>query len=121
MTAFQEFSARSPLVLVGAGKMGGALLKGWLDRGLAAKAVIAIDPAPPPESRAFLATAGITTAPAPPSGVKARVILVAVKPQIIPTVLPGLRPLLAPGSLTVSIAAGIPLARLAAGLGASAI
>src|SRR5256885_716526 len=60
MTAFREFSARSPLVLVGAGKMGGALLKGWLDRGLEAEAVIAIDPAPPPESRAFLATAGIT-------------------------------------------------------------
>ena len=34
MTAFAEFSPKSPLVLVGAGKMGGALLDGWLDRGL---------------------------------------------------------------------------------------
>ena len=42
-----------PLVLVGAGKMGGALLKGWLDRGLDAQAVVVVDPAPPADSAAY--------------------------------------------------------------------
>ena len=37
------------LVLVGAGKMGGAMLEGWLQRGLPAARVVALDPAPPPE------------------------------------------------------------------------
>src|SRR4029077_5449993 len=84
-------------------------------------AVIAIDPAPPADSRAFLAGAGISPAAAPPAGKKARVIVIAVKPQIIADVLPGLRPLLSPDTLTVSIAAGTPLAKLARGLGDAAI
>ena len=37
------------LVLVGAGKMGGAMLEGWLASGLKADDVIVQDPAPPAE------------------------------------------------------------------------
>src|ERR1041384_7942911 len=92
--SLKDFSVSSPLALVGAGKMGSALLKGWLDRGLNPRAVIAIDPAPPPESRTFLASAGVTATAAPPSGRTARVIVIAVKPQIMVEVLRGLRPLL---------------------------
>jgi pyrroline-5-carboxylate reductase len=114
------FSPSLPLVLVGAGKMGGALLKGWLDRGLDPKAVVAVDPSPPPDARAFLARAGIVPVAKAPA-VTARVIVVAVKPQIIAAVLPGLRPLVGPGTLAVSIAAGTTLAKLAAGLGEAAI
>jgi pyrroline-5-carboxylate reductase len=121
MTAFQELSARAPLVLVGAGKMGGALLKGWLDRGLDAKSVIVIDPAPPEDARALLREAGITAATMPPAKLTARVIVVAVKPQIIAAVLPPLRPLVGPRTVVVSIAAGTTLARLAAGIGEAAI
>jgi len=119
--SLKDFSVSSPLALVGAGKMGSALLKGWLDRGLNPRAVIAIDPAPPPESRTFLASAGVTATAAPPSGRTARVIVIAVKPQIMVEVLPGLRPLLGRNTLTVSIAAGTPLAKLARGLGDAAI
>jgi pyrroline-5-carboxylate reductase len=136
MTAFKEFSRAAPLVLVGAGKMGSALLKGWLDCGLDPEAVVAIDPAPPEDSRRFLAEAGIAPLAAPPlnvaaagvapivpppAGAAARVIVVAVKPQTIATVLPGLRPLLGDDTLTVSIAAGTTLGKLAAGLGDTAI
>ena len=115
------FSPKSPLVLVGAGKMGGALLKGWLDGGLDRKVVVVVDPAPPGDSAAVLAAAGIRALPAPPKGIKAKVIVVAVKPQIIAGVLPGLRPLVGRGTITLSIAAGTTLANLDAGIGEGAI
>ncbi len=116
-----SFTAESPLVLVGAGKMGGALLKGWLDKGLARDAVAVIDPQPPTDSVDFLAAAGIVALATPPAGVAAGVIVVAVKPQITTQVLPGLRGLIGADTLTVSIAAGTTLATLARGLGDTAI
>ena len=121
MSISSAFSPKSPLVLVGAGKMGAALLKGWLDGGLDRAAVVVVDPAPPADSAAFLAAAGIRERSAPPAGVKAKVIVVAVKPQIVATVLPGLRPLTGRGTVTLSIAAGATLANLAAGIGDGAI
>jgi pyrroline-5-carboxylate reductase len=121
MPGFANFTASAPLVLVGAGKMGGALLRGWLDRGLDPKAVVAVDPSPPRDSVASLGRAGIAPLAAPPTGVTARVIVVAVKPQIIAAVLPTLGPLLGRGTLIVSIAAGATLAKLAGGLGDAAI
>ena len=121
MTLSSAFSPKSPLVLVGAGKMGAALLKGWLDGGLDRAAVVVVDPAPPADSTAFLAAAGIRTQPVAPQGTKAKVIVVAVKPQIIASVLPSLAPLTGRGTVTLSIAAGTTLANLAAGIGESAI
>ena len=121
MSLSSAFSPKSPLVLVGAGKMGAALLKGWLDGGLDPKAVVVVDPAPPADSAAVLAAGGIHPRPSAPDDVKAQVIVVAVKPQIIASVLPALRPLVGPGTVTLSIAAGTTLASLAAGIGESAI
>jgi pyrroline-5-carboxylate reductase len=121
MSLSSAFSPKSPLVLVGAGKMGAALLKGWLDGGLDRKAVMIVDPAPPVDSAAFLAAAGIRARPVAPQGTKAKVIVVAVKPQIIAGVLPGLRGLVGRGTVTLSIAAGTTLANLVAGIGEGAI
>jgi pyrroline-5-carboxylate reductase len=121
MTLASAFSPERPLVLVGAGKMGGALLKGWLDRGLGRGAVIVVDPAPPEESRAFLTRSAIEQRPDVPKGITARVVVVAVKPQIIADVLPGLRPLVGKDTVTLSIAAGTTLKNLKKGLGDSAI
>ena len=121
MPLSSAFSPKSPLVLVGAGKMGAALLKGWLDGGLDRKAVVVVDPAPPADSAAFLAAAGIRETPLPPEGIKAKVIVVAVKPQIIGTILPRLRGLVGRSTVTLSIAAGTTLANLAAGIGDGAI
>ncbi|MBN8995531.1 MAG: pyrroline-5-carboxylate reductase [Rhizobiales bacterium] len=118
---FSTFTPSSPLVLVGAGKMGGALLSGWLDRGLDPKAVVVVDPSPPADTAVILARAGIVAHAAPPSGVTAGVIVVAVKPQIIAGVLPALRAMIGPGTVSLSIAAGATLANLEAGLGAVAI
>lgn len=121
MSLSSAFSPKSPLVLVGAGKMGAALLKGWLDSGLDRKAVVVVDPGAPPDSAAFLAAAGVRDVARPPAGITAKVIVVAVKPQIIADVLPGLSGLVGRGTVTLSIAAGTTLANLARGIGESAI
>ena len=121
MNGLATIDPASPLALVGAGKMGGALLSGWLERGLDPQAVVVIDPAPPEDSAAMLSLAGIVPRAAVPEGVTAKVVVVAVKPQIMGKVLPGLRPLLGPETVVLSIAAGTTLTSLEAGLGAAAI
>jgi pyrroline-5-carboxylate reductase len=116
-----SFTTNRPLVLVGAGKMGGALLAGWLERGLRPEAVRVIDPAPPADSAALLAKAGIEAQAVPPSGAVARVLVVAVKPQLIGDILPGLKLMVGDKTVVVSIAAGTTIAQLDAGLGPAAI
>lgn len=116
-----SLTADHPLALIGVGKMGGALLAGWLDGGLDAKAVIVVDPSPPRDSASLLTEAGIVAHATPPSGVEARVVVLAVKPQIMAEALPGLRSLVGKGTTVLSIAAGTTLASLEAGLGPAAI
>jgi pyrroline-5-carboxylate reductase len=118
---FSSFNASRPLALVGAGKMGSALLKGWLDRGLERRAALVIDPAPPADSAAFLAGAGIKVHATPPGNVAAGLIVIAVKPQVIAEILPGLRPLVGVDTIALSVAAGTTLKNLRAGLGDVAI
>ncbi|MEO1282682.1 MAG: pyrroline-5-carboxylate reductase [Pseudomonadota bacterium] len=105
-TAFKA----GPLVLVGAGKMGGAMLAGLLKQGLNAEDIRVQDPAPPSEMVGVLAKHGITAQGAPLNLSKpASVVLLAVKPQIMETVLPTVRDLVGPGTLVISVAAGKPL------------
>jgi pyrroline-5-carboxylate reductase len=120
MSLASEFSPARPLALIGAGKMGGALLQGWLGRGLDPRAAVVVDPSPPEDSAAILARAGITSRQAPPE-VVARVLVLAVKPQIIAGVLPALRQMIDSATVVLSIAAGTTLANLEAGLGAAAM
>jgi pyrroline-5-carboxylate reductase len=102
---------KGPLVLAGAGKMGGALLSGWLARGLDARQVIVQDPGPPADVAELLTrhkiaqTASITSLRAQPS-----VLIAAVKPQAMDSVFPPLAKLAGPDTLTVSIAAGRSIA-----------
>lgn len=121
MSLASFFSTDRPLALVGAGKMGGAMLAGWLEEGLDPAATLVFDPAPAAEASAFLNHAGISVAERPRQGQTAAAIVVAVKPQIIAKVLPGLRTLLADNTVNVSIAAGTTLANLEAGLGPATI
>ena len=99
------------LVLAGAGKMGGALLSGWLTRGLDPARVIVQDPAPPPEVRALLEAHGIVSrSTLDPSMPPPAVLLMAVKPQVMDAVFPPLARLAAQETLVVSIAAGRKIA-----------
>ncbi len=102
------------LLLVGAGNMGGALLKGWLDQGLPGSQVLVQDPAPPPAMVAVMAEHAIVAeATIAPSGEKPSVLLLAVKPQIMDGVAAGLGVHAGPGTLVLSVAAGRTIASLA--------
>lgn len=110
-----------PLALVGAGKMGGALLEGWLARGLAPAQAVVIDPQPSPEIQA-LAGRGVRLNPDRAALPKARVVVVAVKPQVAAEVLAQVGGVVSEGTLVVSIMAGKTLAFLESALpGAAAV
>ena len=100
-----------PLLLAGAGKMGGAMLSGLIARGLDAKLVRVQDPAPPSEVAAMLAQHGITAEARVEKLDRAPgVIIVAVKPQMMDAVFPALAKLAGPSTVVLSIAAGRSLA-----------
>ncbi|BBF91701.1 pyrroline-5-carboxylate reductase [Blastochloris tepida] len=101
-------------MLLGAGKMGGALLEGWLAEGLDPGRVAVVDPAPPPEAAALIGARGIALNPDLSALPAPAVILLAVKPQVAAAALPAVAGCAAPGTLVVSIMAGKTLANLEA-------
>ena len=107
MAAAPAFPAS--LLLVGAGRMGGALLRGWLDLGLDPSAVRVIDPALAPDMAALCAARNVRFGPfdAPPT-----VAVLAIKPQMLDAAAPDLAAALGPGTLLLSILAGKTLADL---------
>lgn len=115
--AFATLTPERPLVLAGAGKMGGALLAGWLSAGLRASALCVVDPAAPPATIAMLARVGGRVEATAPKGTIAGALVIAVKPQAIPETIPAFRGLVGDDTLVLSIAAGIPLASLRATVG----
>lgn len=100
------------LVLVGAGKMGGAMLEGWLKAGLPPAQIVALDPNPPQEVQALLIANGIRHNPDVASITDAEVVLVAVKPQVMEDVLTGLTSLAQSRPLVLSVVAGKTIQRL---------
>jgi len=100
-------------LLIGAGKMGGALLNGWLEAGLVTPRKLAIlDPAPGPQA-IFAIERGakhITRADDIPKSVQT--VLLAVKPQLFSRLGPELRASLPLNAMIVSILAGTSLRQL---------
>jgi len=109
--AFEDLK-RSGLVLLGCGKMGSALLAGWLEQGADPAGITAIEPYP----SAWLKNTGVTLADRPPEA--ADMVLLAVKPQMMAEALGQVAGL--EGALFLSIAAGLPLAFFEAALGPEA-
>jgi pyrroline-5-carboxylate reductase len=103
------------IVLVGAGKMGGALLDGWLALGLDPKNIVVLEPQPSSEIAA-LATRGVRLNPQKMPGDAAAIVL-AVKPQIASQALPPLASSIAATTVVVSIMAGRRLTFLADAFG----
>jgi pyrroline-5-carboxylate reductase len=93
------------ILLVGAGKMGGALLEGWLALGLDPKCLVVIEPQPAREIGA-LAARGLRLNPAASAVGPATAMVIAVKPQVAPEVVPTLAPYLGAATVGVSIMAG---------------
>ncbi|MEO9298259.1 pyrroline-5-carboxylate reductase [Devosia alba] len=105
-----------PIMLVGAGKMGVALARGWLDAGLAASQLVIVHPRPGEDLLELARDYGLALS-TEASGLSPNVLVVGVKPQVMDEVLESLAPVIAPHTLVVSIAAGIDLARLASKAG----
>lgn len=97
------------LVLVGAGKMGGAMLEGWLAAGRDPRTIVVVEPQP--VTADALTRPGLVVQPEPPDEPAAALVL-AVKPQIVAEVLPTLTAARDPETLLISIAAGIKVATL---------
>lgn len=108
------------LVLVGAGKMGGAMLAGWLERGVDATEMVVIDPQPAAEIAELAASRGIALNPELATVGDAAVVVLAVKPQVMDQVLPGVAGLVRGETVVVSIAAGRTIGSLEGGLGPDA-
>jgi pyrroline-5-carboxylate reductase len=94
----------SSLILVGAGKMGGSMLEGWLKVGLKPAGVTVIDPRPSEEMTRFCSEKGIALNPAQVS--PAEVLVLAIKPQMLDEAAPALNAYLGPQTLIISILAG---------------
>jgi len=109
-----------PVMLVGAGKMGIALARGWLDAGLSPTNLVLVDPAPGEAARELADDYELVISPQA-MGLLPNVLVLAVKPQIIDAVMSSLVPVIAPHTLVVSIAAGIDIARLSHALGTQRI
>jgi pyrroline-5-carboxylate reductase len=100
-----------PILILGAGKMGGALAAGLLARGLDAKHLLIQDPCPPPESAELIRTHNLSAAASfNDLEVAPSVILAAVKPQVMDEVFASVAGLAGPATLTLSIAAGRTIA-----------
>jgi pyrroline-5-carboxylate reductase len=108
------------LVLVGAGKMGGAMLQGWITLGYPLEQIAVLEPNPSDEIVAA-GRSGARINP-PPSDIKDVAFLVlAVKPQVAAEIVPPLKSLVGPRTVVVSVMAGKTLAFLMNALGDCAI
>ncbi len=110
-----------PLVLIGCGKMGGAMLAGWLDTEEAAGGVHVVEPHAASMGD-LAARAGVMTharAEDLPGDLHPAAVVLAVKPQTMDDALVPLAPLAATGAYFLSIAAGKPLSYFEDRLGAS--
>ncbi|WP_119459163.1 pyrroline-5-carboxylate reductase [Rhodospirillaceae bacterium SYSU D60014] len=100
-----------PLLLVGSGKMGGAMLRGWLDRGLPPSDIAVVEPNP--AALGDLASAGLRILPdaaAVPADLWPAVVVLAVKPQMMGGVLPAYARFARPETVFLSVAAGKTIA-----------
>jgi pyrroline-5-carboxylate reductase len=102
------------ILLVGAGKMGSALLEGWLGLGVDPAGATVIEPEPTPEITALSARGLHLNPTALPSCTDA--VVIAVKPQTAPEALSGIAGHIAPDAVVISIMAGRTLAFLEAAL-----
>ncbi|GAA0582412.1 pyrroline-5-carboxylate reductase [Caenispirillum bisanense] len=106
------------ILLVGCGKMGGAMLSGWLETTLRPQDVVIVEP-----GGGATAPAGVRvveSAEAVPADFRPDAVVLAVKPQVMADVLPAYRRFVAPGTVFLSVAAGRTLAFFAQALGETA-
>src|SRR6267378_398674 len=119
-TASSLKTLQGTIVLAGAGKMGGAMLSGWLAQGLDAKRVAVIEPHPSDEISA-LPTKGIRLNPSPTEIGAAATLVIALKPQTFREAGAMLKSFVSSSTLVVSIMAGTTIASIAEVCGGSVV
>ncbi|MEM5585381.1 pyrroline-5-carboxylate reductase [Roseibium sp. AS2] len=105
------FSKERPFLLVGAGKMGGAMLSGWMADGIDPDAVVVSDPHLAADMEVLLKRHSIRHVTSAGEDLRPSIVLIAVKPQLMDQVLPGLKAVVQPDTLVLSVAAGTPVSR----------
>ena len=98
-----------PLLLIGCGKMGGAMLSGWLESGIAGGGVTILDPT---GAEAFAGRDAVTIhtdLSMLPTDLDPEVVVFAVKPQQMAEAAPFAARHVGPGTVFMSIAAGTPI------------
>ncbi len=108
------------VVLAGAGKMGGALLTGWLAHGLAPARVVIIDPHVSDDIRT-LAAKGARLNPAPSDIGQADALVLAVKPQMFHDAAATLKSFVRSSTLVVSIMAGTTIKAISGACGGNVV
>ena len=108
------------ILLAGAGKMGAAMLEGWVALGLSPANIAVIEPQPSPDITA-LTERGLRLNPPRDSVGDIAAAVVAVKPQIAPELLPALAPFVVGATVVLSIMAGRTLRFLADNLPGAAL
>ncbi len=106
MSRKQAIPLSGKLILLGAGKMGGAMMEGWLAAGIVPSQLVIFDPAPAKEILTLIKNHGLLHNCDVNSLSNVEVILAAVKPQIMDAALLSVLPLKNQKPLILSIAAG---------------
>ncbi len=109
-----------PLLLIGCGKMGGAMLSGWLESGIAAAGVVILDPFGGTEFDGRDGVVLCRSAEALPPDLDPQVVILAVKPQQMDEAAVLAARFVGPGTAFLSVAAGKTIGYFAGHLGAGA-
>ncbi len=121
MTDTSSFKTLNGTVLLaGAGKMGGAMLTGWLARGLKPEQIAIVDPHVSDDIAALTAK-GVRLNPTPAELANVAALVLAVKPQTFAEAAPMLKPFVTPSTVVVSIMAGRTIAGIAAICGGAVV
>ncbi len=108
-----EMLKNHTLGVIGVGNMGTALIKGWLASGLVKTQDLLIADADAQRLQKVAGKFGLQTGTNREAAALATILLLAVKPQILPAVLAEIRSAVDATKLVISIAAGVPLQFLA--------
>ena len=108
------------ILLAGAGKMGGAMLTGWLNAGVALSRVAVIEPHLSDDLRKLVAL-DLRVNPTTDEAGPLAALVVAVKPQSFADAAPLLKTFTTPSTLVVSIMAGMTIGKIGAGCGGAVV
>ena len=107
--------------VIGGGAMGEAIVAGLLRDGAATRQDITVSDVSEPRRRELAERYGVAATADNAPAAAGDVVVLAVKPQVLPSILSELKGRLQPAQTVISVAAGVPLERLREGLAHQAV